>query len=342
MVEPLCGAVRESIGGWQRVSIVRRLDQEKVVWLIALLCFVTFSFELKNFFASGNLIALARSVAVLGMLASAMAITVIGRGIDLSLAAIGAVSAAWSVKLMSAGVSEPLALAVGLAAALVIGVANGFLIAFVEIPAIFATLAMGILIFGISEFMLIGGTIVNLPRGAVFTRFLGQAQFFGIPFPIIASLFVTACVSLLLRYTRWGRFTYAQGDNYETARLTGIKVRSLTVGHYVLAAFVAFIAGLTLAGSGPTFSTKIADSGLIFDIVLVVVLGGVSLGGGSGTLGGVLAATVLLGALLNGMTIMDMQRQIQDLIKGIVLLSAIVLDGLLHPRDEETTRQSDI
>ena len=86
---------------------------------------------------------------------------------------------------------------------------------------------------------------------------------------------------------------------------------------------------------------QVAESTLIFDVIMVVVLGGVSLVGGRGNVLSVVVGTLLIGVLLNGMTIMDMDVQTQNIIKGIVLLLAIVLDSWLHPRDEETSKQGD-
>jgi len=318
------------------------LTQPAIVAVIAAVCFVAFSLTLSSFGSAGNLVSLLRSVAVLGILAVAMSITVIGRGIDLSVAAIMAVCGAWSMKLIEYGYLEPTAILMGLGLALLVGVINGVLIAYIEIPAILATLATGTLLFGLSQIVLIKATVIDLPQQAAMLKFLGQGAIAGIPMPILSAAAVVALAWLLLNFTRWGWFTYAQGDNEDTARLTGIAIRPLTVAHYVLAALIAFIAGLSLVGSGTVFSTRIADGGILFDVILVVVLGGVSLSGGVGGLGGVVAATILIGILVNGMTIMDLSSQIQNLIKGVVLLAAIVTDSVLHPRDEQTSRQGDI
>ena len=124
--------------------------------------------------------------------------------------------------------------------------------------------------------------------------------------------------------------------------MTGIKVRPLIIGQYILVAIIAYVAGLTLAGANPVFSLRTSGSSMLFDAILVVVLGGVSLSGGTGSVVSVVAGTLLLGTFLNGMTIMNLPQPAQELVKGFVLLSAIVVDAVLHPRDEQTSRQSDI
>ena len=286
----------------------RLLTQQSIVWLVAIACFLIFSLSLRGFWHVDNLITLMRTVAALGALAVAMSVTVIGSGIDLSVASVMAVCGAWPITLMSLGYSEQAAVAMGLGLALLVGVANGVLIAFVEIPAILSTLATGIILFGLSEIVLIHSTVVSVPSSSVIIKSSGQAAPLGVPAPIVVAAAAVVAVHLLLAFTRWGRFTYALGDNREAARLSGIAVRRLVMAQYVLSSLIAFVAGLSLVGSGTIFSTRIADSGIIFDVVLVVVLGGISLSGGMGGMGGVVGATVLIGVLVNGMTILDLSN----------------------------------
>src|SRR4029077_18626895 len=123
-------------------------NQEKIVLLIAIALFCVFSIFLKGFISPGNLIALVRGVSTLGILGVGMAILVIGGGIDLAIVAIYAMSAAWTLHLANGGASIPLAMLVGYLFALSAGVINGVLIAYVEIPALFATLGMASLVYG--------------------------------------------------------------------------------------------------------------------------------------------------------------------------------------------------
>ena len=113
-----------------------------------------------------------------------------------------------------------------------------------------------------------------------------------------------------------GRFIYAHGDNLETARLTGIAVRPLTMLEYGICAAIGCAAGLVMAASTASMNTQIVNSTMIFDVILVVVLGGVSLVGGRGGVLSVLAGTALIGTLLNGMTIMDLNNNVQNIVKG--------------------------
>lgn len=315
--------------------------QEQIVLIVTALLAVGFSFALDGFATLGNFLALMRSVAILGILGIAMAVVVIGRGLDLSLVATMAVSSAFALQLMQHGWAWPGACAAGLAVAIAIGLVNGFIIAFVEVPALFTTLATGFLIFGLGRTFLLDGMIIYLPKNAAALEWIGQGRLLGVPVPVLVFALVAVVVQVFLSRMTLGRFVYAHGDNLEAARLTGIAVRPLTMLEYAIAAAIGCIAGLVMAASTASMNTQIVNSTLIFDVILVVVLGGVSLVGGRGGVLSVLAGTALIGTLLNGMTILDLDNNVQNIVKGGVLLAAIILDNRLHPRDEETARQGD-
>lgn len=318
-----------------------RPSQELVVLLVTLVLAILFAVGLPGFATFGNLVAMARSVSILGILAIAMSIVVIGRGLDLSLIASMSVTSALTLQLMQEGWATPAAIALSLALAAAIGVINGFIIAFVEVPALFATLATGFIVFGLGRVLLLKGVITYLPSTATGFAWIGQGQILGVPAIVAAFLLTALIVHLLLSRTAFGRFVYAHGDNAEAARLTGISVRRLTMLEYGAAAMIGFLAGLMMAAATASMSTQIINSTLIFDVIMVVVLGGVSLVGGRGSIFSVLVGTALIGTLLNGMTILNLNNNLQDIVKGVVLLAAIILDNRLHPRDEETARQGD-
>ncbi|MBN9274248.1 MAG: ABC transporter permease, partial [Mesorhizobium sp.] len=125
-------------------------------------------------------------------------------------------------------------------------------------------------------------------------------------------------------------------------RISGVPVRPLIVLQYVIAALIAFCAGLVMTANVDSMNTRIVNSTLVYDVILVVVLGGIGLGGGKGGIRNVVVGTLLIGILLNGMTIMNIPFLMQNIIKGIILLAAIVADTLLNPRDEQTSQQGDI
>lgn len=315
--------------------------QEQIVLGVTALLAAAFALTLPGFGTLDNLLTLTRSVAILGMLGVAMSVVVIGRGLDLSLVASMAVSAAFALQLLQGDSSTGMALALALLLAIAIGLINGFIIAFIEVPALFTTLATGFLVFGLGRVFLLDGVISYLPPQAATLAFIGQGRLLGVPMPILAFATIALAVHFLMSRTVLGRFIYAHGDNAEAARLTGIPVRPLTMLEYGLCSTIGFFAGLVMAASTASMNTQVINSTLIFDVILVVVLGGVSLVGGRGSVLSVLAGTALIGTLLNGMTILNLDNNVQNIVKGAVLLAAILLDNRLHPRDEETARQGD-
>jgi ribose transport system permease protein len=320
----------------------KNVGQEQIVFGLWVLMFVAFAITLPNFLTYGNILTLIRSVSVLGILAVAMAIVVIGRGIDLSLIAVMAISTAFCFVLLNSGTPLWISLVGGLAFAILAGAVTGYLIAYVEIPALFTTLAMGAFVYGFGRYAIFNQDVIYLPPQAQGLAWLGSGQVAGIPVPVILFAVVALAVAAFLRYLRLGQFVYATGDNPLAARITGLPVRPLLVLQYVISAMVGYAAGLITATGVASINTRIVNSTMLYDVILVVVLGGISLSGGKGGIRNVLVGTLLIGTLLNGMTIMDMQYTIQNLIKSVILLIAIVVDSVLNPRDEQTAQQGDI
>jgi ribose transport system permease protein len=322
-----------------RASFVKP-NQEQIVLLITIVLLFVFGLTLNGFATWSNLLNLLRSISILGVLGLGMGLIVISRGIDLSEVAIMAGS--WSIALIEIQNGMPIALAVvvALVIALCIGVINGLMVAFVEAPALFVTLAAGFVIYGLA-FWFAPAWVVYGPKDAPALLFLGAGRIFGIPVPIFVFAAAALAMELFLSRTSIGRFIYAQGDNPEAARLAGIPLRPLIVLEYALVALLAWLAGFVWIGTTGSMQMAITQGTMIFDVVLVVVIGGISLIGGRGGVLSVVAGCVLIGTLLNAFTIMDVNSEVQNIIKGIVLLAAIVLDNWLHPRDEETARQGD-
>ncbi len=308
--------------------------------LITIALVIVFGLTLNGFATVANLLNLLRSISILGILGLGMGLIVISRGIDLSEVAIMAGS--WSIGLIEIQHGMPIGLAclVALGLALIIGVVNGMMVAFVEAPALFVTLAAGFVIYGLA-FWFAPAWVVYAPKDAPSLMFLGAGRVFGVPVPIFVFAAAALVIHLFLSQTSLGRFIYAQGDNPEAARLSGIALRPLIVLEHVLVAALAWIAGLVWIGTTGSMQMAITQGTMIFDVVLVVVIGGISLVGGRGGVFSVVVGCVLIGTLLNAFTIMDVNSEVQNIIKGIVLLAAIVLDNFLHPRDEETARQGD-
>jgi ribose transport system permease protein len=320
---------------------IGRVGQQGIVFAVFAALFAVFAVFLPGFFTAANMLTLLQNVAVLGILGLAMAIVVIGRGIDISLVAALAVPPGLVLQMVQDGHSLPVSLAAAFALTATFGLVNGWLIAYAEVPSLFTTLASGLFLAGLGQASLFSLDVVQWSPGLDGFERLGQGNLFGIPMPII--MFALSCIAVaLLRQTRIGAYIYAIGDNPFAARVTGIPTRPIIVLQYVLAATIGCVAGLVLAASVNSMPTRIFNSTLIYDVILVVVLGGIGLSGGRGGVVNVLIGTLLIGTMLNGMTIMDVSYSGQNLVKGVVLLAAVIMDSLLNPRNEETAQQGDI
>ncbi|MET3616291.1 ribose transport system permease protein [Rhizobium aquaticum] len=322
---------------------ITKLSQEKIVAIITIVLVVFFSATLHSFLTPGNILALLQNVAILGILGIAMALAIIGRGIDLSVVAIMAVSVAWVLQLNNNGVDLSQAIAMGFVLALAIGLINGVLIAYLEVPAIFATLAMGTAAYGSVRAVLLEDNLVYLKAaGDSWFKWIGSGQILGVPSPVMVFAVIALLAHLFLRFAVPGRFLFAMGDNPLAARATGVPIRPLIVLQYLLTAAIAFVAGVVMATAVDSMETRVARSNLVYDIILVVVIGGIGLNGGKGGIRNVLVGTLLIGVLLNGMTIMNIPYTLQNIIKSLILLAAIIIDALMNPRDEQTSQQGDI
>jgi ribose transport system permease protein len=319
------------------------VDQGYIVAGVVLVLVAGFSLALDGFLSTGNLLDAARNSAVLGILAVGMAVVVIGRGLDLSIVVIMGVTSQIVAEYMAGGNGELQALLLGLGVAVLFGLINGTLVAYVEIPALFVTLATSLLYVGATRLLYLDRLNGRLPEFADFTTTVARSRPFGVPSPVLILVAVVVLAYLFMTRTTYGRFVYARGDNPQAASVAGIPARPLTVLTYVLAAVLAFVAGILALGLAGGFDARAMTSGSqLYDVIAVVVIGGVSLAGGRGTIGGVLAGALLIGVLVNGMTLLDFDTIQQSLWKSIIVLAALVLDGWLHPRDEETARPGEL
>lgn len=319
-----------------------KVSQQTVVFALFLAIFAGFSVFLPGFFRLDNILTLLQSVSVLGILGLGMALIVIGRGIDLSMVATLVVAPGLMLQMVTDGHSLAVAGMAALALTLAVGLLNGWLIAYAEVPSLFATLASGLLVAGLGQAAFFRLDIVQWNEAMDAVAWIARGTLFGVPRPVVVFVLLTILVAGFLRWSRLGTYVYALGDNPQSARTAGIPTRPLIVLQYVLSSFVAALAGLVLAISVSSMPVLIFNSTLIYDVILVVVLGGIGLAGGRGGAMSAVVGTLLIGTLLNGMTIMDVSYSAQNLIKGLILLLAIAVDSIVNPRNEQTAQQGDI
>ena len=305
-----------------------RLTQESIVILITILACLIFSIIVPYYLDWDNLMTLARNISILGIFALGMGVVLIGGGIDLSQTAIALVAVGIAVHLMQGGLGTGEALLAGFVCAAVMGAANAFLVTNLRIPPLFATLVSAVMFVGLARSTVLDSMIIHVPAAShAWLRAGGTVA--GIPIAFI----VYACLAILvhgfLSRTVPGKFLYALGANPRTAVRIGLPCHRLIFLKYVISAVVGFVGGTLMVASTAMVDLKSAGTGMVFDVLMVGVLGGISLSGGRGGVASVIAGTLLIGVLFNGMTLLDLGPQVQNIIKGMVLLAAIMLDGWL-------------
>jgi ribose transport system permease protein len=332
------------------LAMSMRFDRRKgnvlgaVVLVVTAVLVLTFAAAIPGFATLGNLSVILSNSASLVILSCGMAVVIISRGLDLSLIAQMVAGAATFSILINAGVPASLALLVTILAMILVGLVNGWLIAYAEIPAMLATLASAMLITGLFRFAILRGEyLLLLPKSNPAVVFLSGSLMPGLTVPVALMILTLAITWFLLHYSIPGRTTYAMGDNFNAARLSGLPVRTTTLMIYVYAALTALLAGLVIASASGTVDFRTVTNGsLLFEVILVVVLGGIPLRGGRGGMGSILVGVALIAVLRNGMTLLDFSTQTQDVLKGLVLVTAIVADRYLNPRDTETDTIGDL
>lgn len=321
---------------------IRRVDQVHIVAGLVVILSAVFALILPGFASPNNLADAVASIAPLGILGLAMAIVIIGGGLDLSLIVIALTSA--GITLTVAGTGAPLVIAIltGIGSAMAIGLLNGLLVAYLEVPALFATIATALMVYGVDRLTLLRNENTEVPAEARPLFDFLSSRLLGVSMGVF--VFAGAAVVLHLALTRTvpGRFLYAKGDNPGAARLAGIPVRPMTLATFVAAAAFAAVAGLVIVSQGNGLNSASGFSSLVYDVITVAVIGGISLAGGRGRVAGVVWGALLVGVLLNGMTLMNLNVDQQTFLKAGVLLMALVIDALLHPRALEQFKLGDL
>jgi ribose transport system permease protein len=280
------------------------------------------------FLTANNLLNILDQVTILGILALGMTFVIITAGIDLSVAAVLALSMmvlGWT----SHNAGWPLWLSI-IAAILVgglCGLASGLGVTVTKLPPFIATLAMLSIARGTANVITDGQQIVGYPDW--FTA-LSTERHFG--FLTITALVLIVLLVLgwaFLRYRPGGRAVYAVGGSAEAARLAGIKVKQVTTGVYVLSGLLAGLAGVVLAARLDS-SQPSAAVGLELDVIAAVVIGGASLSGGVGRVPGTIVGVLIIGVLRNGLNLLSVSPFVQQIVIGVVIALAVMVDVLQH------------
>ncbi|MFN8518662.1 MAG: ABC transporter permease [Chloroflexota bacterium] len=274
-----------------------------------------------------NLINILQQNSIIGIVACGMLVMIITGGFDLSVGAVGALSAivgAWVIIQLSI----PLGIAAALLAGVVVGVVNGVLITKVGMNPFVATLGMQVFVRGVLLIVTDGKPIYGVPNDLTWIG-LGRIQ--GIPVAVLIFAAVVLATFVILRFTRFGHYIYAVGGNKEAARLAGIDVDLVLIGVYTYGGLCAAIAGVVLLGQTIIGQPGAAETWPLSAIAAVVV-GGVPLSGGSGGVGSAVLGALLLGTVANALNLLGVSQYWQPAVTGLVILTAVGIDSYQRKR----------
>lgn len=308
--------------GWS-LHVKTIWNQLGMLVVLGLLC-IFLSLLSPNFLEVSNIINVLKQISIIAILAAGMTFVILTGGIDLSVGSTLALSGVVSVLLSSKGYHPMLAMSAGIVIGMLAGALNGYLTAKMKLPSFIVTLGSYTYIRGLA-YVISGGYPIVLQNE--FFKFFGSGAILGIPTPIYIMFFIYAVSYYILKNTMFGRHVYAIGGNEQAARLTGLKVERTLIIVYSVSGFLAGLAGIVLAGR--LFSGQpTAGIGFELDAIAAVILGGTSFTGGVGTIRGTIIGALIMGVLSNGLTLLDVSYYWQLVVKGAVIVLAVLLDRM--------------
>lgn len=304
--------------------------------LIALLLMIlVMSFLSDKFFTVENGWNVMRQISVNVCLSVGMTLVILTGGIDLSVGSILALSGAIAAGLLKNGTELPIfnlfigytlfgAALLGILMGSLLGYINGIAITKFRVPPFVATLAMLTIARGLTMLWTGGFPITGL--GETF-GFIGTGWFLTIPMPVWISMLIVLAFAVITRRTRFGRYIYAVGGNEKAAHLSGLNVKRIRLFVYTLAGALSAVAGLIVTSRLDSAQPN-AGMGFELDSIAAVVIGGTSLSGGRGSVLGTVLGALIIGVLNNGLVLLNVSPFWQQVIKGTVILLAVIVDKL--------------
>ncbi|MFM2362830.1 MAG: ribose transporter permease [Bacteroidota bacterium] len=319
----------------------RSFDIKKFQSLIALLLLCrVLSFLTDKFFTADNGLNILRQVAVNTIIATGMTLIVLTAGIDLSVGSVLALCGAITAGLFKNGlefVSADLfvgftilgAILGGLLIGTLLGWFNGFTVTKFNVPPFVATLAMLTIARGFTMLYTKGHPISNLGNHFAF---IGNGSFIGIPVPVWIAIIVVLIAVFITQKTKLGRYIYAIGGNEQAAKLSGINIKKVKLTVYAMAGALAALGGIIVTAR---LDSAQPNAGISYelDAIAAVVIGGTSLSGGKGSVWGTVMGAVIIGVLNNGLVLLNVSPFWQQVVKGGVILLAVIIDKIGEKKD---------
>lgn len=306
------------------------IRQKSLLTLLALI--IALSVGSENFFTLNNLLNILQQTSINAIIAVGMTLVILTSGIDLSVGSLFALTGAVTASLVGQDFHPLLAISAALLLGGAVGAITGTIIAKGNVQAFIATLVMMMVLRGATMVFTKGSPIsTGITDHSDTFSLIGIGDFLGIPLPIWMMLIVFLSAWYLLNYTRLGRYIYAIGGNESAARLSGINVTFVKIAVYaicgLLVVFASSIEVARLSSAQPN-----AGSGYELDAIAAVVLGGTSLAGGRGSIVGTFIGALILGFLSNGLNLLGIDSYYQMIVKGGVILLAVLIDNNINAR----------
>ena len=305
-----------------------KASNSRILVLVVLCVFLTIATQGK-FFTYSNFVSIRYSISLTGIMICGATFPVLLGGIDRTVsgnaAVCGAMAATVALAFQETTTGALIALFCGTACGVISGLFHGIVLSRFDIPAFLLTLATNEVLYGIVQFIT-GNQLINV-LNCNFMNVIGQSRFLGIPIPVYILLACFFVCYLILNYTVYGRQIYAVGGNRQAARLSGIPTKRIIIIAYTISGFMGALSGFVLSSMNRQASSSQAQ-GYENDVLAAIVIGGVSLRGGEGTLQGAMLGAVLIGVMTNGLRLLGVDSIYHNLIKGIIIIAAIAWDML--------------
>lgn len=287
---------------------------------------VVFTMLNSRFISPANIRNTLRIASINGLLAIGMTFVVLTGGIDLSVGAVMGCAGMYSAYFAQTSMGYPwiLAVLIGVAMGLMIGIFNGICISYLKVPAFVGTLGSMSIAQGLTFLITKAKPIPGLSDGF---KFIGGGSIGPIPIPIIVMAVVLIVCFTLLYKTKYGRYVYAVGGNLNAAHVSGINTKRIICSVYIISGLLAALAGVITTARVTSGVTSTGD-GYETDAIAMVVIGGTSLAGGKGRLWGTVIGILLIQCLTTGLDMLGVSYYVQLIVKGFVVIGAVMLDSL--------------
>lgn len=305
-------------------SVLKDKLQDYGVLIALIVLVVGISIASPHFRTFSNFMSLLRQSSINGFIAFGMTCVILTGGIDLSVGSVLALTTAFCAFFIKGGMSVGLAMLIALIFGTVLGILNGLLVTKCRLQPFIATLITMTVFRGLT-LIFTGGRPISGLGDSAFLKFVGKGEILGVPFPVILFIIVFLIFMFILGKTTFGRKVYATGSNADSAKLAGVNIDRTKIIVYATSGLMAAMAGLIvlsrLGSAQPTLG-----SGYELDAIAAVALGGTSMNGGRGKIWGTLIGILIIAVLNNGLNILGVSSYWQDVVKGLVILIAVLSD----------------